>query len=267
MSGKGHRTPRVEGSKGGRFEGKQLKTMASSTDASRGENGQPRDQASAKSKADADEDSEVKKVNSVFDGDAVKMMLDETVVSYLSGKLDDDVSSDSSSRVASSSSSPASSSTLSSTQQYWDIDHTWTNYKLFLSIICVILAAVSHFWPQPFPENYYLLVGCFVLYLICSALIQWILISKEQNVVLTTKPRQSDNTGLIAKSFVKPFSPEYRLELIAFRSNADGSLTLLRSAERIASITNWFSESGKFAHSLFIQHIDHILADLELDKQ
>ncbi|MDP2434175.1 MAG: signal peptidase complex subunit 2 [archaeon] len=190
---------------------------------------------------------EIKRVNSVFDADAVKLLLDETISGYLSGKIE-------------------SGSDVDESFQNWQIDHTWTNWKLFLSVLCVLLAAVSHFWPQPFPENFYVLVACFFLYLLCSAVIQWILVTKEQHVVLTTIPRRSDRIGLVVKSRVEPFSPEYRLEIIALKYSGRDPPVVLSSTERSGSITTWFSESGKFAQSLFILHIDKMLSELELKK-
>ena len=200
-------------------------------------------------------DFEVPKVGSVFDGEAVKTMLDEAVAHYLSGKIDSQGA-----RVDYKRSTPDPEVKIST----WEIDYKWTNYKLLLSVFCVLLAALSHFWPQPFPENYWLLSACFLLYLISSCLIQWILSSKEQNVILTTKPRLDSKIGLIAKSYTQPFSSTYRLELIAFRRTPHNRNAILKSVERTFSITSWFSESGKFAKPLFIENIDQLQEELPL---
>jgi hypothetical protein len=47
-------------------------------------------------------------------------------------------------------------------------DNKYTDMKILVAFIACCLGALSHFYPIPFPQNKFLLIGCVVGYVICA---------------------------------------------------------------------------------------------------
>lgn len=48
------------------------------------------------------------------------------------------------------------------------MSHKYDDTKILLGIIICSIVALSHYYPLPFPENYYLIVACIICYAIWS---------------------------------------------------------------------------------------------------
>lgn len=88
------------------------------------------------------------------DGAAIKRVLDDSVVNYL-------------------------------TQEKHFAENTKiSNWKLLLGVISIALAITAQFYPAPFPENYNILVVCCSAYFVCSSILQYITSYKEKDYIL-----------------------------------------------------------------------------------
>ena len=63
-------------------------------------------------------------------------------------------------------------------------DNRFSNYRIFLGSIAFITLATSHFNPVPWPEQYYLVLACVVIYTIVTQIMSYYESKYEANSIL-----------------------------------------------------------------------------------
>jgi Microsomal signal peptidase 25 kDa subunit (SPC25) len=145
-------------------------------------------------------------------------------------------------------------------------DKGYENARLKVGLVSIVIAAIAHLFPLPFPENMYILFACCVAYFACTAVIQYYLAVCEANAIWFGHTSASGR--LFARSDLQQFPPTYSLRILR-RNDARPSLWAIACSLLFAKssraddvdgnlvvefsglITDWFSESGRFAKSIF----------------
>eukprot|EP01130_Rhizamoeba_saxonica_P000626 TRINITY_DN10582_c0_g1_i1.p1 TRINITY_DN10582_c0_g1~~TRINITY_DN10582_c0_g1_i1.p1 ORF type:complete len:173 (-),score=35.67 TRINITY_DN10582_c0_g1_i1:59-577(-) len=124
-----------------------------------------------------------------------------------------------------------------------------TNIKFGLGIFGCSLAAISHFFPVPFPENIPLLIVCVVLYFITSAALQYITDYKEKDIILTTVPDNGVSFQIGTDVVTKENNYEMRLYI-----NGE-------SIVHSHHIGKYFTEEATFLKEIFHNDVSILLLD------
>eukprot|EP01120_Amphizonella_sp_Union-15-10_P011248 TRINITY_DN4721_c0_g1_i4.p1 TRINITY_DN4721_c0_g1~~TRINITY_DN4721_c0_g1_i4.p1 ORF type:complete len:183 (+),score=23.16 TRINITY_DN4721_c0_g1_i4:90-638(+) len=130
-----------------------------------------------------------------------------------------------------------------------------SNQKIILGLLSCGLAALSHFWPTPFPHNKTLLIFCVVSYMILSAALQYIATYKEKDFIFLTQSRlrYSDDAMEVA-STLKKYGEIYTMSL------AKKGLGT-KKVEKSVSITKYFYSDGVFAEDKFEKDVKQMLKE------
>jgi hypothetical protein len=84
-------------------------------------------------------------------------------------------------------------------EQGYEEDHFHSNVRIALGIVACAFAIAAQL-PGSFPDNWNLLCGCVVGYLVFSVILNWYSATYEEDVILFTKPKE------VGTRFVKALS-------------------------------------------------------------
>jgi hypothetical protein len=168
------------------------------------------------------------KVN-VYDQNAVKQLLDDVVMTYVleTRGLEEDL--------------------------------TLSNYKLVLGGLSCVVALVSHFYPQPFPENVWVLTVCVASYFLLSLLLQYVAYTMEGHSILITRDTLRGKK-LIKALNIQTIFPKCEEQ---FTINAQLRKGKPAAYSISSSIGRWFQEDGTFLRDSFIQDLDQLFRAVE----
>lgn len=95
------------------------------------------------------------------------------------------------------------------TKKEFEEDFNISNWKIFLSFISALLGLLAHYYPEPYPKNYYILIFCILSYFFLSGILQLISMFVEKDFILFTKPKilQFNSTPISIK--VRSTLPKY----------------------------------------------------------
>lgn len=135
-----------------------------------------------------------------------------------------------------------------------------SNIRLFLGTTIIIIALVAQFYPKKFPESRNFLIGCILLYIVFSGILQLIIYKKEKNAILFTYPPPGsfNSTGLVVSSKLPRFSDKYNLII----ASADPeSISAKPPVEFTKSVTQWFTKDGVLMEGLFLKDVEGLISD------
>lgn len=155
----------------------------------------------------------------------------------------------------------------------YEEDIALSNVKLVVGFAGVCAAIVSHFYPKPFPHNWWVLLACCAWYFAMSGILQFLLSYVELEAFLQLKPRAPATAGLNIASSLPRFSDRYSLAITPlprgslsmwsapkFR-HVPGGAEGVWSAE--VSVTKFFDEDGCFVEEPFGQWVRSLVATYE----
>jgi len=115
---------------------------------------------------------------------------------------------------------------------------TFSNIRLFLGAIIIVIALFAQFYNKKFPQNKDFLLICIGLYVVFNGFLQLLTYTKEKNAILFTYPPKGSytSTGLVISSKLPRFSDEYTLSI----ASADPkSVSAGKTVEFTKSVTKW----------------------------
>eukprot|EP00193_Tetraselmis_chui_P018070 CAMPEP_0177781724 /NCGR_PEP_ID=MMETSP0491_2-20121128/18028_1 /TAXON_ID=63592 /ORGANISM="Tetraselmis chuii, Strain PLY429" /LENGTH=274 /DNA_ID=CAMNT_0019301859 /DNA_START=244 /DNA_END=1063 /DNA_ORIENTATION=- len=125
-------------------------------------------------------------------------------------------------------------------EQGYEEDHFHSNVRIALGIVACAFAIAAQL-PGSFPDNWNLLCGCVVGYLVFSVILNWYSATYEEDVILFTKPKEGSSfgSGLAVTTLMKRYSD---VVTIVIRSK-DTSVSR-ESVEETYSVCKWFDVNG-----------------------
>eukprot|EP01121_Diplochlamys_sp_Union-15-3_P020669 TRINITY_DN8114_c0_g1_i2.p1 TRINITY_DN8114_c0_g1~~TRINITY_DN8114_c0_g1_i2.p1 ORF type:complete len:184 (-),score=27.22 TRINITY_DN8114_c0_g1_i2:14-544(-) len=169
------------------------------------------------------------KVN-IYDHNAVKQILDDHVVKIL-------------------------------TDSGYKEDTSLSNVKIVLGLISCGVAALSHYYPVPFPNNQLVLLVCVISYSICSLILQYIASYKEKDIFYFTHARDRySNDAIQAASSLAKYDEFYTL---SFARKGKGT----RKVDQKQSYAKYFYSDGVFANEVFEKDVKTLLSDYQKNKK
>eukprot|EP00210_Caulerpa_lentillifera_P008255 g7878.t1 len=102
----------------------------------------------------------------------------------------------------------------------YEVDNTYSNFKLLFGFVAITLAVVAQFWPGTIQENWNLVFCCIVLYLVISTALAAFVYFIEKDAIMITKKGKKDSPPLRISSTMPKFSELYTL-IIEAKNQAD----------------------------------------------
>eukprot|EP01097_Dermamoeba_algensis_P004320 TRINITY_DN284_c0_g5_i1.p1 TRINITY_DN284_c0_g5~~TRINITY_DN284_c0_g5_i1.p1 ORF type:complete len:184 (+),score=51.00 TRINITY_DN284_c0_g5_i1:43-552(+) len=133
-----------------------------------------------------------------------------------------------------------------------EADNTTSNYRIILGSIICIAAAVSHFFPIPFPKNVPLLIACVSVYAICSAILQYIASKIERDAIFI-------GDGLRVSTWLPKYDDQFTIT--AQLEGGTGSATITKS------IGNWFDEEGYLHDDVLHKDVKSLLKEIKFSSK
>ncbi|EFA85879.1 microsomal signal peptidase subunit [Heterostelium album PN500] len=128
------------------------------------------------------------------------------------------------------------------------------NYiKVALGLVGCILAAVSQFYPEPFPKNKPILIVCVFLYSLITLALYYIALYVQKEVILFAS---KDNVDLQISTNLPRFDPKYTMKIDYGKIEQTVS----------KPINNYFDVNGVFVESLFFKDLNKIYSTISSKK-
>ncbi len=139
-------------------------------------------------------------------------------------------------------------------------DNTLTNWKLILGLISCALAALSHFYPTPFPENIPILKLCVISYFIISIILQALAYLKEKNIIISTLDstvgKRKHKAFDLSTVFLK-YDENFTIHVNLRGGSNDNEKSVTHSIGR------WFDAEGKFNRPLYKHDLDGLIESVQ----
>lgn len=90
-------------------------------------------------------------------------------------------------------------------------DHSATDFKLLIMFVACVSALVAQFYPIPFPDNRWLLGGCFFVYFALSGLYQYHTWYVEKDYIFWSKKAKGSDAAAAAAAAAKPLAVRTQL--------------------------------------------------------
>jgi len=136
-------------------------------------------------------------------------------------------------------------------------DSSYSNKKLVLGVFGCSLALLSHYAPIPFPHNIPLLIGCAILYFMCSGILQYMATYIERDIILTTE--QHLGKALVLHSNIELAANlqnvTYHLELCDAKTEKGTKLEM--------SVVDYFDRTGKFYPNIYEKDVKKMLVKVK----
>jgi len=141
-------------------------------------------------------------------------------------------------------------------------DITHSNQKIIAGFLACALAAVSHFAPIPFPQNWYLLLFCVACYLALTFLLsRWDI--KRGDVFFQSRPSEARLLQVNSTIHVDQSTGKCDYELTV--KNVQATPQLVASERK--SVTEFIDREGQFYSGLFSQFVERLIKQVDKKKQ
>jgi len=134
-------------------------------------------------------------------------------------------------------------------------DTRLSNIKIAVGFISCVLAALSHFWPTPFPANKPLLICCVALYIILSFVLQYITSHIEKDFIwfsLRTSVFEGAKTAVEVATSLGKYQDTFTMS-IARRGKPNTKV------EKKENVAHYFHSDGFFAQQKFENQVKQLL--------
>lgn len=137
-------------------------------------------------------------------------------------------------------------------------DHLISNVKIVLGGLAVVFAVYSHFGPGKFPNNWWTVASCVILYVVINIILSAFSFVRERDSFMVTQPKLGREHGIRLSSRMERYGDTYTLVI----ANADKIED--REVKLDTSITSYFHSDGYLAESKFRSHVQKLLSQYEL---
>lgn len=142
------------------------------------------------------------------------------------------------------------------------MDNTYTDIKIVLGVLCCIVACVAYFYPKKHGENFWLLLGCIVTYVILSTLMTVIATVYEKDAITFTCAVPGGAPALAISSRLPRFQDLYTLRVqprgapaaASGNGSSDGGALSLSK-----SVGAYFDEDGLLAAGVIKKDVEQLL--------
>ncbi|PKA47998.1 putative signal peptidase complex subunit 2 [Apostasia shenzhenica] len=145
-------------------------------------------------------------------------------------------------------------------------DFRLSNFRLLIGTAIIAIALLAQFYPKKFPENWNVLIGCIILYVVLNVILLLISFTKEKSAIMFTYPPPGSfsSTGLIVSSKLPRFSDMYTLTI----ASADPkSISANKQVQLSKSVTKWFTKDGILVEGLFWKDVEKLIDDYNGERK